>query len=130
MESVVQLITVLIIFGFVLALTYFTTVWIGNYQKTRFTGTNIELLEAQRLNQNQYIQVVRICDRHLILGVSKDNITLLGELSPEEMQESYVSLQNTAAAGMPDFKAVLKQVGDRFSKKSADRWRLYASAVY
>ncbi|MBR6329236.1 MAG: flagellar biosynthetic protein FliO [Lachnospiraceae bacterium] len=117
MESVVQLITVLIIFGFVLALTYFTTVWIGNYQKTRFTGTNIELLEAQRLNQNQYIQVVRICDRHLILGVSKDNITLLGELSPEEMQESYVSLQNTAAAGMPDFKAVLKQVGDRFSKK-------------
>lgn len=34
--SFIQLLGVLIIFLFVLAITYFTTKWIGNYQKTKF----------------------------------------------------------------------------------------------
>ncbi len=85
MESFVQLLTVLFIFVFVLVITYLTTRWIGNYQKARNSGTNIELLDAHRLNQGQYIQIVRIGDRYLALAVGKDSVTLLCELTEEEL---------------------------------------------
>lgn len=85
MDSFIQLITVLVIFAFVLFITYVTTRWIGNFQRNQFAGRNIELLEAARLNQSQYIQIVRIGSRYLVLGISKDTITQLGELSEEEV---------------------------------------------
>ncbi len=86
MESAIQLLTVLIIFALVLVVTYFTTRWIGNYQKGRSRGRNIELLDAGQLSQNQYIQLVRVGEKYLILAVSKDNVTLLGESSRDELQ--------------------------------------------
>ena len=85
MEGIIQLITVIIIFGIVLAATYFVTVWIGNYQKARNRGLNIELLEAVRLSPSQYIQIVRICNSYYVLAVSKDNVTTLGTLSEEDI---------------------------------------------
>lgn len=86
MESAIQLLTVLIIFALVLFVTFFTTKWIGNYQKERYKGRNIELLDAGQLTQNQYIQLVRVGEKYLILAVSKDSVTLLGESSRDELQ--------------------------------------------
>ena len=44
--SFIQLLGVLIIFLFVLAITYFTTKWIGNYQKTNFANKNLQIVES------------------------------------------------------------------------------------
>ena len=115
MDSIVQLITVLIIFAFVLGITYFTTRWIGSYQRERNRGRNIELLEAMRLNMGQYIQIVRIGDRYMALAVSKDNVTFLCSLEPEELTDLDEKAASFVAA--PGFKKLLEQAGDRFRKK-------------
>ena len=47
--SFIQLLGVLIIFLFVLAITYFTTKWIGNYQKTNFANKNLLIVESIRV---------------------------------------------------------------------------------
>lgn len=81
-----QLITVLLIFVFVLAITAFTTKWIGNYQKEKTPGENIVVLETKRIQQNAVIEIVRIGDRYFAIAVSKDNVTMLTELSKDSLQ--------------------------------------------
>lgn len=85
MESILQLLTVIIVFVIVLAVSYFTTRWIGNFQKGQMNSTDIELLSAVRMNQNQYIQIVRLGSQYMALGVSKDQITVLCTLTESEL---------------------------------------------
>ena len=47
-EAFAQLLTLLVVFIFVLALTYFATRWAGNMQKTKMAGRNIQILETMR----------------------------------------------------------------------------------
>lgn len=119
MEGFIQLVTVIIIFGIVLAATYFVTVWVGNFQKAQFKGRNVELLEAMRLSPSQYIQIVRVCSTYYILAVSKDNVTVLGTLSDEEAallaQDDGMSGQGAVAAG--DFRDLLDKALKRSDKK-------------
>ena len=59
-KSVAQLLTLLLIFAFVLGITYFTTRYVANYQKGKMIDSNIKLMDAARLSQNKYIQIVQI----------------------------------------------------------------------
>ena len=88
MDSVIELITVLVIFVFVLALTYYVTRWIAGYQKTKTAQGNLSVIEVIRISNNQYVQIVRAGkEQYLVVGVSKDRMTLLGTLTKDELQE-------------------------------------------
>ena len=64
LDSIVQLITAVCIFIFVLALAYFTTKFTAGFQKSKLASPNVEVIETFRLTQNKYIQIV---SRHQIL---------------------------------------------------------------
>ena len=49
-NSIAQFITVTMIFIFVLAITYFTTRWIGSYQKKKMSYGNIKVIESRNDN--------------------------------------------------------------------------------
>lgn len=102
-DSYAQLMTVLVIFLFVLALTWFVTRWIAGYQKGKSTNTNMELLESFRLSNNKYIQIVRIGNKYLALAVCKDTVTMLIEIPEEELKLS----EGTSMTG---FKDILNRV--------------------
>lgn len=88
MSSMVELITVLCIFVFVLMLTYFVTRWIAGYQRTKTAQGNLSVIEAIRVSNNQSIQLLRAgTDKYLVIGVGKEEITLLATLSKEELRE-------------------------------------------
>lgn len=88
MNSVIELITVLVIFLFVLALTYYVTRWIAGYQKTKTAQGNLSVIEVIRISNNQYVQIVRAGkEQYLVVGVSKDRMTLLATLTQEELKE-------------------------------------------
>ena len=84
-NSVVQFLSVLLIFLFVLGITYFTTRFVGNYQKNSMTGSNIQVLETLRLSSTKYIQLVKIGSKCFAVAVSKDPITCLGEIEEETL---------------------------------------------
>ena len=48
-EAFAQLLTLLIIFIFVLAVTYYVTRFVGNYQKNKLSVSNINILETMRI---------------------------------------------------------------------------------
>ncbi len=100
----VQFIGVLIIFIFVLALIYFVTRWIAGYQKGMMGNHNITIIDTMRISQNQYVQIVKIGQKFLALGISKDQITVLTELDESEIQ--YNISENKPLS----FKEILNQV--------------------
>lgn len=100
-NSFLDLITVLLIFIFVIAITLFTTKYIANYQKVQNTGKNIEVLETYRISQSKYIQIVKIGKKNVAIAVSKDAVTLLATL-----EEGEVSFPETMGEGKT-FKEIL-----------------------
>lgn len=83
-EAFAQLLTLLIIFIFVLAVTYYVTRFVGNYQKNKLSGSNINILETMRIANNKYIQIVKIGSRVFAIAVAKDTVSYLCELDEDE----------------------------------------------
>lgn len=84
-DSIVQFITVVFIFIFVLAITYFTTKFTAGIQKGRMISPNMDIVESFRIAQNKYMQIVRVGERYYSIVVCKDTVTLLGEISKEDI---------------------------------------------
>lgn len=106
-NGIVQLITVAVLFIVVLVMTYFTTRFIGNYQKGHMSCNNIQIVETMRLSQNKLIQIVYISDKYFAIAVCKDTVTLLGELNGSDIIVSQNNVTNER------FESVL----NRFRKK-------------
>lgn len=86
-NSIVQFVTVLIIFIIVLALTYFSTKLVGGVQKNRYAGSNMEVIESIGIGNNKYAQILRVGDKYFAVVVCKDTVTLLGEIDKESLNE-------------------------------------------
>ena len=102
-DSVVQFLTVVIMFLFVLGITYFTTRYIAKVQKGQMTNKNMELIDTLRISNNKYLQIVRVGEKYYCMAVCKDAVTMLGEVQKEEL----VFYENNANGRM-DFQAVLE----------------------
>ncbi|MCR5402834.1 MAG: flagellar biosynthetic protein FliO [Butyrivibrio sp.] len=85
MDSYLQFISMLIVFIAVLAVTYFFTKWMANYQKEKTSSGNIEVIETVRLSATKYIQIIRIGKKYMAIAVGKDEVTNLGEISREDL---------------------------------------------
>ena len=104
-ESVLQFITVLIIFVFVLGITYISTRYIAGIQKEQYKTGNMELIETLRISNNKYLQIVRAGNKYFCMAVCKDTVTMLGEIQKEEL----VFHENNVNAGI-DFQKVLEKM--------------------
>lgn len=86
-DSYAQLLTVLLIFVVVLGATALTTKWIAGYQKEMGKSGNIELLDAVRLGNNKYIQIVRVGETYVALAVCKDTVSVLCEIPEDQIRK-------------------------------------------
>lgn len=80
LNSIMQLLGLAILFVFVLAATYFTSKWVGAYGQKQVKNKNIKIIETYRINQNKYIQIIKVADKYLAIAVSKDNVEFLTEI--------------------------------------------------
>ncbi len=83
-----QLITVLLIFVAVLALTAYTTKYIAKVQRQTGMSGNLEVLETIRISGTKYIQLVRIGETYVAMAVCKDTVTKLCEITKEQLKET------------------------------------------
>lgn len=105
MDSYLQFITVLILFVFVLLITYWTTKWIAGYQKGRADLGNLEVIETCKISSNKYVQILRAGEKYLVIAIGKDEIHMLTELTKEELADR----KDTAGSSL-SFAGVLEQV--------------------
>ena len=106
-HSFFQLIGVLLIFVFVLAITYYVTKWIAGYQKQQGAAGNIEVLETVRIANNKYIQLVRIGESYFAIAVCKDTVTNLGEIPAGQLKDK-TTTDNTSG-----FRELLKRAAKK-----------------
>lgn len=104
-DSYIQFMTVLVLFIFVLAITYVVTRWIAKSQQGRAGTGNLEVVETCRITANKYVQIVRAGEKYLVIGVGKDEIHMLAELSEQELV-----LRDNGKGQNPDFAGVLDKV--------------------
>lgn len=117
LDSYVQFITVLILFVFVLVITYFTSKWIAGYQKGKGLNSNIEMIESFRLTNNKYVQIIRVGQKYLAVAVGKDSVTMLTEIPEDQLL-----LSSDDNGGAHSFKELLEKVQQKsFLEKEDDR---------
>ena len=113
LSSFAQLITLFLVFLFVLALTYISTRWMAKLQKNQYRCANIEVVETFRISNTKYIQIVRIGEKYVAISVCKDTVTFLTELKEDELQIEKMQ-QNTENMG---FQEILRKVKEMNKKK-------------
>ncbi len=108
MDSYMQFVTVLIIFVFVLLITYFVTKWTAGYQKSKASDANIEVLESVRLSGNKYVQLVRVGRKYLAVATCKDTVTMLTEIPEQDLV-----LSDRNMPGTPKFGDIFEKLRNR-----------------
>lgn len=105
LESIGQLICVVLLFFFVLFLAYITARITGSYQSNVINkNSNIKVIEVFRLSNNKLIEIVKIGNQYLALAVCKDQVSVLVHLDESEIKEREASLEPI------NFKNILNKI--------------------
>lgn len=86
-NGVLELFGSILIFILVLVACYYTTKWIGKTELLNHPAANISVLETYRIAPGKVIQIVKTGEKYIVIGVTKDHIEKLAELSKEEYTE-------------------------------------------
>ena len=115
-HSLVQLIGALIIFAFVLGITYLTTRWMGGFQKSRSNNKNLQIIETINVGNNKYISIVEAGTVYLVVSVGKDEVHLLTQLTREQLKD--FSFEHVGEKeSQESFTEILEKLKDKLPKK-------------
>ncbi len=115
-HSLVQLIGALIIFAFVLGITYLTTRWMGGFQKSRSNNKNLHIIETINVGNNKYISIVEAGTVYLVVSVGKDEVHLLAQLTREQLKDfSFEHVEEKES--QESFTEILEKLKDKLPKK-------------
>lgn len=123
LNSFLQLLGALLIFAFVLVITYFTTKWIGTYQKTNTKNKNLHVVEGIHIGQNKQIALIKTGKVYLVVAVGKDEVTMLAQLTEDQLTEIpsanglYSSMTEQSKVSGESFQDILEKIKDHFPKK-------------
>lgn len=115
-DSFFQLMGVLLIFVFVLAITYLCTRWIARYQKGISANKNIRVIETFRITNNKFIQIIEVGAVYMVIAVCKDTVTLLGEIDKEQLTWLPENETQTPVVN-ENFQEILQKLKDKLPRK-------------
>lgn len=116
MDSFLELIGVLLIFVFVLVITYLCSKWMAGYQKIHMKSKNLQVIESIPAGSNKAICLVKAGTEYLVVGIGKDEIQYLATLSEEQLTD--FSFKEEKTTGKEEsFQEIFGQFKDRLSKK-------------
>lgn len=81
-----QLFFLVIIFIIILFMAYYCTRWIAG-SKLRFRkNSNFEIVESISVGYQSTIQIIKVGEKFLLIGVTKDNISFLSEIEKDSIK--------------------------------------------
>ena len=108
LSAVFEVIGLLVALVLILIATYYTTRFIAKQTGDRFSSKNIEVIETYRIAPNKYIQIVKVAGRFLVIAVTKDNIEMLTEVDPSDVELVSKEEGNTAVSFLDVLKNIKK----------------------
>ena len=117
LDSFIQLIGVLLIFVFVLIITWLTTRWMAGYQKSHASNKNLQIIESIRITNNKFISIVKAGEVYLVVAVGKDEINFLTKLTREELTSLSFMEEKNEEIIPGNFEELLGKMKNKFPKK-------------
>ena len=115
-ENFLELMGVLLIFVFVLTITYLGSKWMAGYQKTHMKSKNLQVIETIPAGNNKMICLVKAGTEYLVVAVGKDEIHPLATLTEEQLTD--LSFQNEMSVNSQEsFQEIFGQLKDKLSGK-------------
>lgn len=87
-NSIARFITLLLIFAFVLFITYLTTKFVGRAEQRSVRSRNLEIKEAVRTADGKVIELLRVGKKYVVVGVGKDSISYICDACAEDLEFS------------------------------------------
>lgn len=109
LEQISSLLGIIIIFGLVLYGSYFVSKKIAKFSLGANQSRYMKIVDRIVLGQDRYAAIVTVGERYFLLGISGETMTLLSELSKDDM----VLLEgpNKTLPETLNFKEILKKLG-------------------
>ncbi len=116
-SSLYNVISLLLIFIFILVLAYFTAKLTAKLQgNTLNKKANIKVIESFRLGGNKFISIVKIGEDFYALGFGKDEITMIDKLDKDNIT---IPDSNSSEVGI-SFKDILGNINKKEKKDNTD----------
>lgn len=115
LEGIIQLIVVVIMFLFVLGLAYLAARLAGRFQSNIQSRSNIKIIESARIGNSKYVQIIKVGNQYLAIGIGKDTVTFLTRLEEEELN---LALLDDRMKG--SFKDILSQLQRKKEENDTD----------
>ena len=117
LDSFLQLIGVLLVFVFVLALTYAVTRWMAGYQKVRMRSKNLQMIETIPAGANKMICLVKAGTEYIVVSIGKDEIHPLMTLKEEQLTDLSFMNEGEGVITEESFQDILGQLKEKMSSK-------------
>lgn len=84
-DNALQLIGLFIILILILIAAYYTSRFVGNVKLGQLKDSNFKVIDVYRISANKMLQIVKVADKYVVIGISKDQITYIMELDESEI---------------------------------------------
>ena len=118
LESFMQLISVLVIFVFVLVITYVTTRWMAGFQKSRSYNKNLKIIETIAVGNNKLISIVAVGKKYIPVSVGKDDVHFLTEIKEDELKDLSFLDEPDKESAKESFANILEKLKKSHSDRS------------
>jgi len=112
-QSLFELLGLILIFAIVLAVCYFTTRFVAGRQLVQKKIGNFEVVETFPIGPNKYLQLIRVGSKYVVISVAKDSVNFVTELDESEVCQ----MQKNSTESGKTFMEVLS----RLSKKQEEQ---------
>ena len=103
MQSLFELLGLILIFVIVLVVCYYTTRFVAGRQLVQKKIGNFEVVETFAISQNKYLQLIRMGNKYVVISIAKDSIAYITELDENEVCQ----IQKNATLSGKNFKEIL-----------------------
>lgn len=115
--TVLQFISLLILFAIILAAAYYVTKLVGTKTLKNYKGKNIKVLEGIMLSKDNYLYLVNVGDKYLLLGCSSNHISCLKEMDKDNIN---LLLYETEQQLEVPFENYLSKIIHKIKKEDID----------
>lgn len=84
-NNVLQLLGLVLLLLVILIAAYYTSKFLGKYKMGQFKNSNIQVIETYSIGTNKMLQIVKISNKYVVLGISKDSVNYITELDESEV---------------------------------------------
>lgn len=120
-NSILSLLSFVVIFILILVLAYYATRFIAKYQNNLLNAkSNIKILESYRLGNNKFIAIVKIGEDFYAIALGKDEVTLIDKLNKDTLKipDGFIELSNDNTTEQVEHKNIdFKDIFSRAKNK-------------